>query len=98
MLGNELVISQNEKLKDAIRVGYETQEIAYGSEVELARNSETMKRSLRSMSGIHKELSWSNKLLGDIQQKIRSNKLVLWAVFAFIGAVFLLLLLVKLFF
>lgn len=98
LLGNDLVASQNEKLREAIQVGYQTQEIAFGSEVELARNSETMKRSIKNMGGIHRELTWSNRLLGDIKKNINKNKMVLYGVFGFIGIVVILLASVKLLF
>mmetsp|Transcript_27004 Transcript_27004/g.20210 ORF Transcript_27004/g.20210 Transcript_27004/m.20210 type:complete len:108 (+) Transcript_27004:311-634(+) len=86
------LIEQNRQLDQAVKVGYDMENIAIGSKVELQRQSEQMNKVQGKVYGIDEELGQSNKIMDDIARRRKVNRLIVYGVFTVVGLALLVIL------
>eukprot|EP01017_Pseudomicrothorax_dubius_P039770 TRINITY_DN6141_c0_g1_i2.p1 TRINITY_DN6141_c0_g1~~TRINITY_DN6141_c0_g1_i2.p1 ORF type:complete len:215 (-),score=29.01 TRINITY_DN6141_c0_g1_i2:89-685(-) len=90
-----IINQQNNKLVDAKRVAYETEDISIGVQKELNRNNETLNRALETNRRAQREIDASNSLLNTIWRRMMLNKLVLIGVTVFVCLIIFVILYVR---
>eukprot|EP01016_Furgasonia_blochmanni_P006045 TRINITY_DN12408_c0_g1_i2.p1 TRINITY_DN12408_c0_g1~~TRINITY_DN12408_c0_g1_i2.p1 ORF type:complete len:231 (+),score=45.08 TRINITY_DN12408_c0_g1_i2:64-756(+) len=74
------ITRQNQKLEEAKRVAYETDQISVDIQKELGRQTGVLKTAITNVRKTDSELSMSHGLIKSMQARITKNKLTLYAV------------------
>mmetsp|Transcript_741 Transcript_741/g.807 ORF Transcript_741/g.807 Transcript_741/m.807 type:complete len:90 (+) Transcript_741:131-400(+) len=78
-------MSQNLKLEQAKRTAHESLEVALTINTNLKDQTDTLTRNLKRIDEVNDDLSWSNKLIGDINKKMMQNRMMFCSVLGVIG-------------
>ena len=78
--GEDLLSSQRVQLNSAINTGYELQDMAVDTKINLKAQGETLERARGHLKGLQADTTHSYKLLNAIESQRRKNKYVFWFV------------------
>lgn len=78
--GNVILSDQNKKLQNAIAVGYEAENVAKDTKLNLQGDTEKMNKMRDNLGRIQNDMSLSDKLLDVIKWNEQKNSIILYGV------------------
>jgi vesicle transport through interaction with t-SNAREs protein 1 len=86
---------QNNKLAEAKRMAYESEDISLNIQRELNRNTETLQRAINKTKQTEQEVGTSNNLLNVMQRRMMMNKATLYIICGVLVLALIIILIVK---